>query len=72
MSQLTTVLLFIELLPKKNSKFGPKINQRQNTVCLEQHIYASPGNFTPLLLVMLETFRRSGLHRLIGEQIFNL
>ena len=37
-----------------------KVNQRQNTICLEQHIYASPENFIPMLLVMLETFRRSG------------
>ena len=36
-----------------------KIYQRQNTVCLEQQIYTSPENFTPTLLVMLETFRRS-------------
>ena len=36
-----------------------KVNQRQNTVCLEQQIYASPENFTPTLLVTLETFRRS-------------
>ena len=37
-----------------------KVNQRQNTVVLEQQIYASPENFTPTLLVLLETFRRSG------------
>ena len=37
-----------------------KVNQQQNTVCLEQQIYAGPENFTPTLLVMLETFRRSG------------
>ena len=38
-----------------------KVNQRQNTVCLEQQIYASPENFTPTLLVVLETFRRSAI-----------
>ena len=36
-----------------------QVNQQQNTVYLEQQIYASPKNFTPTLLVMLETFRRS-------------
>ena len=35
------------------------INSQQNTECLEQQFYASPENFTPALLVMLETFRRS-------------
>ena len=36
-----------------------KVNQQQNTVCLEQQTYASPENFTPTLLVMLEIFKRS-------------
>ena len=36
-----------------------KVNQQQNTICLEQQTYASPENFTPTLLVMLETFGRS-------------
>ena len=30
-----------------------------NTICLEQQIYASPENFTPVLLVMLETSWKS-------------
>ena len=59
MGLLTTVQLVIELLPKKYAKFGLKIHHRQNTECLEQQIYASPENFTPRLLVMLKTFRRS-------------
>ena len=33
-----------------------KVNQQQNTICLEQQTYASPENFTPTLLVMLETW----------------
>ena len=48
------------ILPKKEAKFGPKSQSAKNTVWLEQQIYASPENFTPTLLVMLETFRRSG------------
>ena len=36
-----------------------QINSQQNTEGLEQQFYASPENFTPALLVMLETFRRS-------------
>ena len=40
---------------QKRRNFDQKVNQRQNTVCLEQQIYASPENFTPTLLVMLET-----------------
>ena len=65
MGQLTTVLLFIELFPKKYANMDQKVNQRQNTVGLEQQIYASPDNFTPTLLVMLETFRRSAKLRRI-------
>ena len=34
-----------------------KVNPQQNTVCLEQQIYANTKNYTPALLVMLETFR---------------
>ena len=30
--------------------FDQKVNQQQNTVCLEQQTYASPENFTPTLL----------------------
>ena len=41
---------------QKRQTLDQKVNQRQNTVCLEQQIYASPDNFTPMLLVMLETF----------------
>ena len=59
MGQLTTVLLFIELLQKNTRNLDQKVNQRQNTICLEQKNYASPENFTPTLLVMLETFRMS-------------
>ena len=62
MGPLTTVLLFIERLSKKNGQnFYQKVNQQQHTVCLEPQIYASPENFTPTLLVILETFRWSAL-----------
>ena len=44
---------------KNLQNLDQKVNQLQNTVCLQQQIYASPENFTPTLLVMLETFRRS-------------
>ena len=45
---------------KKYVKFGPKSQSTtKNRMCLEQQIYASPENFTPTLLVMLDTFRRS-------------
>ena len=48
------------ILPKKNTQnLDQKINQQQNTACSEHQIYASPENFTPTMLVMLETFRRS-------------
>ena len=40
-----------------------QINSQENTKCLEQQFYASPENFTPALLVMLETFRRSVLYQ---------
>ena len=52
--------IFIELLPKKYENLDQKVNQQQNTVHLEQQIFASPENFTLTLLVILETFRRSG------------
>ena len=46
---------------KKIRNFDQKVNSRQNTACLEQKKCASPENFTPALMVMLETFRRSEL-----------
>ena len=49
----------MKFLPKNMQNLDQKVNQRQNTVCLEQQIYASLKNFTPTLLLMLETFRRS-------------
>ena len=33
---------------------------RQNTICLEQQFYTSQDIFTQPLVVMVETFRRSG------------
>ena len=48
------------ILPKKYANLDQKVNHRQNTVFLEQQINASPENFTQTLLVMLDTFRRSG------------
>ena len=47
------------ILPKNTQNLNIK-HQQQNIVCLEQQIYASPENFTLTLLMMLETFRRSG------------
>ena len=48
------------ILPKKSTQnLDHQVKQQQKTVCLEQQIYASPENFTPTLLVMLETCRRS-------------
>ena len=44
---------------KKSQNLDQKVNPQQNTVCLEQTNYASPKKFTPALLVMLETLRRS-------------
>ena len=41
------------ILPKKIRKMlDQKVNQWQNTISLEQQIYASLENFTPTLLVM--------------------
>ena len=61
MGQVTTVPLFIEVLPQKYAKFAPKSQSMKKIVCLEQQIYASQENFTPTLLVMLGTFRRSDI-----------
>ena len=47
---------------KDMQNFDQKVNQRQNTVCLGQQIYASPENSLSTLLVMLETFRRSAIN----------
>ena len=44
---------------KNRQNLDQKVNQQQNTVCLEQQIYASSENFTPTQLGMLESFRRS-------------
>ena len=46
---------------KKTVQIGQKKLQ-QNTVRLEQQIYASQDDFTQPLVVMVETFRRSGAH----------
>ena len=53
------IIKLIYFLPKKYTKYGPKVNQQQNTVFSELQIYASPEKYTPALLPMLETFRRS-------------
>ena len=45
MGQLTTVQLFIELLPKQKTNLDQKVNQRQNTAHLEQQIYVSQEIF---------------------------
>ena len=58
-SNITVALNFLELLHKRSWKCTQKNNLQQNTVCLEQQIYASPGNFTQPLVVIVETFRRS-------------
>ena len=55
MGQLTLILLFIELYQKNTQNLDQNVNQLQNTLCLKQQIYASPENFTPTLLVILET-----------------
>ena len=49
----------LNFYPKNTPNLDQQVNQQQNTVCLKQQIYASPVNFTPTLLVTLETFRRS-------------
>ena len=51
---------FLKLLLKKNMKMQQKKSLQQNTVSLEQQMYASQENFTQPLVVMVETFRRSG------------
>ena len=43
---------------QKEHKIKPKKDLRQNTVCLEQQIYASQYNFTQPLVAMVVTFRR--------------
>ena len=45
--------------PKKNAEMRQQINLRQNIVCWKQQIYPSPENFTPALLVGLETYKMS-------------
>ena len=52
--------ILLNFYPKNTQNLDQQVNQQQNTVCLKQQIYASPENFTPTLLVSLETFRRSG------------
>ena len=43
---------------KGEGKCYHKKNLQQNTICLEQQIYTSQGNFAQPLVVMVETFRR--------------
>ena len=67
------VLVATVFYQKNTQNSDQKVNQRQNTVCLEQQIYASPENFTPTLLEVLETFRRSGVGLRTGsENSYNL
>ena len=47
---------------KNTQNFDQKVNQQQNTVYLEQQTYTRPENFTPTLLVILETFIYSVQH----------
>ena len=60
------IIIFIEdqstnnpFYKQNNKKMDQQVNPRQDTICLDQQIYSSPENFTPALLLMLETFRRS-------------
>ena len=46
---------------KREWKCDHKRNIRQNIVCLDQQINASQEKFTQSLVVMVETFRRSGI-----------
>ena len=50
---------FSNLLLKNYSNLQNKGNPQQNTVCFEQNIYAILKDFTPLMVVMVVTFRRS-------------
>ena len=60
------------ILPQNTQNLDHKINQPQNTVCLEQKNYAIPENLTPTLLVMLETFRRSGRPRWVIRNVCSI
>ena len=44
---------------KKKAKFGPKSQSMTKHRMFREQNYASPENFTPPLVVVLETFRRS-------------
>ena len=56
---MTFALNFPKLLQQqKTLKMQPIICVQQNTVCLEQHTYASQENFTQHMIVMIETLRR--------------
>ena len=46
---------------QKYSENATKKYSQQNTVCLEQQIYASQKKITQPLVVMVETFRRSAV-----------
>ena len=61
MGPLTTVLLFIYFLPKKYAKCVQKSQSATKHCMFRAKNYASPENFTPALLVMLKTFRRSAV-----------
>ena len=50
-----------QFYPENTQNLDQKVNQRQDPVCLKQEIYASPDNLTSMLLVILETFRRSDI-----------
>ena len=69
----TITLLFISwnfYTHQKTQECNKNKNWPQNTVCLEQQIYTSPKKFTQALLVMLETFRRSGLRSSVSPGLW--
>ena len=54
MGQITPVLLFIELLPKKNTQnLDQKSINNKDTIWLEQQFSASPENFLPNIMLTI-------------------
>ena len=48
------------MFTKKSFKMQPKQSLQQNTVCLEQHIYASQEKFSQQLIAMVDKEKESG------------
>ena len=62
----------LNIYTKRAWKCTKKTNLQQNTICLEQQIYADQENFTQPMVLMDETFRKSAPPSIMARIIWCL